>query len=922
MPRPHIAPIATLLLLGLGLSTLPAADLSLAENGIRADVGGMGTWTVPYPLLQPGDRKPLSVAVAKGEAVVSYPEGRAVVRLAAGGRVELRFQDLPAEVKAFRLTVNAGPDYADGGRWQMVGGPGGDFPAQQPEQPFLFQGQAEGIAITDPVGRSVRIAGLPSYAYNQLQDNREWGWKMFTWWANYPLNPGWTVHAFAITSSQPDTIAIQVDRFGQTTRKDFPGKVRDEAELIADRDAEAAYYASFEPQATDAYGGLPGTKERFGLEATGFFRVEQLDDGRWLLVTPEGNACFHLGICSFEFDPGEDATWVVGREDIYEWLPPKEGAFAQAWHHESWWSDKAVSFFAANCVRKYGPDFDKAEHLATMIDRVTAMGFNAIGAFAQPSDEIKQAKHVPYVRHIGFGPDLPGIRGVPDPFDPETLRKMDESWAKRLAPHADDPLIVGYFFANEQGMEDIPRGIPKLDGSHAAKRELVTMLRARHGDDIAAFNAAWGLDAERFDQLADRALPVQTEAAFADVEAYTEHFLETLYRVTAETFRKYDPNHLMLGHRWQPGTANSEVLCRMAGRYMDVVSINYYTLGVDKAFVERLHRWTGGKPQMWSEFYYTSGPESNAAGGGLDMATQDLRGQAYRQYVEHAADLGFVVGIEWFTLVDQAVTGRWFSKLTGERNNTGIFNVADRPYRDMIAHMATAHQTVYEVWLDGREPFVLDDPRFTGAGRRTATVQAGRVEAGATMAIDGAVDGWPGRPGERIGGDRLVSGKDAEGFEATFKLSWDHEHLYLLANVIDPTPMRNTKTGGQLWNGDAIELFIGHEDPDRAGSLLFSDRQLLLGAKSDGEPDRSHVVNAPEQPAIPMAVVPDTGGYTLEAAIPWSALGIQPKDGTDLLFDIAIDDSAGDGRSRQLMWNGGSKNSSDRSYWGRLTLVP
>ena len=85
------------------------------------------------------------------------------------------------------------------------------------------------------------------------------------------------------------------------------------------------------------------------------------------------------------------------------------------------------------------------------------------------------------------------------------------------------------------------------------------------------------------------------------------------------------------------------------------------------------------------------------------------------------------------------------------------------------------------------------------------------------------------------------------------------------------------------------------------------------------------MVNAASQPLIATSVTPsvDGKGYTLEAAIPWTALGVTPKHGKTLLFDLAAGNSAdGKQRSSQLVWNGGARNSSDRSAWGRLTLVP
>ena len=73
--------------------------------------------------------------------------------------------------------------------------------------------------------------------------------------------------------------------------------------------------------------------------------------------------------------------------------------------------------------------------------------------------------------------------------------------------------------------------------------------------------------------------------------------------------------------------------------------------------------------------------------------------------------IGFVIGIEWFTLVDQATTGRWFSKYTGESCNTGLFSVADRPWKPMVEEMAKANANVYDVVEGKRAPFAWEDAR-------------------------------------------------------------------------------------------------------------------------------------------------------------------------------------------------------------------
>jgi hypothetical protein len=141
------------------------------------------------------------------------------------------------------------------------------------------------------------------------------------------------------------------------------------------------------------------------------------------------------------------------------------------------------------------------------------------------------------------------------------------------------------------------------------------------------------------------------------------------------------------------------------------MSFNYYTNGVDKDFLRRIHRWTGSRPMMMSEFFWGASKESGLAGG-REVATQQERGLAYRNYVEQCASLGFVVGIEWFTMIDQSVTGRWFQGFDGERANTGILAVTARPWKAMLDEAIKTNYGIYKVLLGDQQPFVFDDPRF------------------------------------------------------------------------------------------------------------------------------------------------------------------------------------------------------------------
>jgi hypothetical protein len=358
---------------------------------------------------------------------------------------------------------------------------------------------------------------------------------------------------------------------------------------------------------------------------------------------------------------------------------------------------------------------------------------------------------------------------------------------------------------------------------------------------------------------------------------------------------------------------------RTAGKYLDVVSANYYTYELETGFLKRIHQLSGGRPVLLSEWHYGA-TNQGLSGGAREVRDQRERGLAYRNYVEQAASLGFVIGQEWFSYLDQPLTGRWFQRDNGEKGNIGLVNVADRPYKEFLSEATRANFGVYDVLLGKKAPFRLEDPRFSGTLGGNRVVLVPRTLP--NMTINGAQDNWPGLPAERI--TRLVSGTNPENEKpasADFRLAWDDINLYLFIQVKDPTPMQNPNTGDGIWQGDSIELFSGADKLNEGGALQFGDRQILLSAQKGPDGYRSFFNNAPKQLNVKMVAVRNVAGdgYTLEAAIPWAGLGFNPRENQEILFDLGFNDTTS-GR-RQFMWNGGARNSGDRGAWGRARLV-
>ncbi len=902
---------------------------SLTEEGAVIHCGVAGTFKLSLPYFRDlkGGKVDDPVLSDDGKRVSwTYPAGgKAELELIDKHTIKITFSELPDQANKARIDMRLPGVLKDGGKWAVGDGSLTEFPLEKPEKPFLYQGNDTSFTVIHPTGPGFRISGLLPGTYQQLQDNREWRTNNFSWYASITLPRGNPKPTITIKLTRPEEASARVepiiDRFGQFVHVQFETKVTSQEELREDVQRDAEYYGSLNPPPTDRFGGLPGSGEKLGLRATGFFHIERLGD-RQVLVDPDGNLFFQLGLCLFA-TPCDDYTTVKGREAIYEWLPTAdEPAMKSTWRQGN---PGVVSFYLANRVRKFGKPFELAPFVAESIDRVRKWGFNSAGAFSSWDDagraEIRRG-NFPYVSFLPLGknvaPELPA-RKVWDPFDEGIEQRMDEAFAAIVAPKANDPLIIGWFIINEPLIEDVVKVVPSLKGNWGAKRRLVQMLREKY-PSIEAFNTAWETQVASFDALLDEPLIVATRAASADMQEYFELFLERRYSLVDKYFRKHNPNHLLIGDRWMPSTANNETLVKVAGKYLDVISVNYYAYGIDKAFLDRLHRWSGGKPLLLSEFYY-SARDQGLAGGGTRVADQHERGLAYRNYVEQAVATGYVIGVQWFSHLDQATTGRFFQGFNGEAFANGLVNVADRPYKPFLAEVMKTNYGIYDVILGKREPFAYDDPRFALKTETAAkTVAVSRMTQ--TVVLDGQHSEWPAVPPTRIGEDRLVLGHGTDPFEASYRLAWDDDHFYLYAEVRDTTPMQNRRPDHQIWGDDSIELFIGPENLDQGGTLQFGDRQVLIRALApDPELAPIYFLNAPRQVEAQVVVVPtvDGQGYVIEAAIPFAALGFVPTPGQEILFDVCVND--GGGGRRQLAWNGTSRNSSNRGVWGRAEFM-
>jgi hypothetical protein len=497
-----------------------------------------------------------------------------------------------------------------------------------------------------------------------------------------------------------------VDGFGQFLPGKWPEKVSS-AEMLRAKGAEEARIVAqwlAERPRRDRFGGLP---EVGGFRATGFFRTEQRD-GRWWLVTPEGNGFFSIGMDVIAL-AGE--TYIDGREPMFRDLPAPDGELAAHWsEHDDrggLWPQpgrafdhgRAFNFYTANLERKFGPDWRERWREET-VQRLEAWGFNTIGNWSEP--DLWAMHRLPYTVPLWLEGEF-WWGGMPDPFDPRFAVAADTTARNAAAQFGGDPWLIGYFVDNElswrRGSSTDPREYYALAintlarGPDSPAKSIFAAQLIETYREPERLAQAWGISLASWDGLRSEgfALPpanLDNPAVIRDLTAFTRRFAEAYFRTVAEALRRHDPDHLYLGSRFAWRTPEAVEAC---AQWCDVVSFNLYKRSIvdDHDEWARFHQL--GKPAMIGEFHFGSTDRGLFWEGIVGAGRESERGPAFARYLRAVADNPDFVGAHWFQYIDEPLTGR---TLDGENAHIGFVTVADLPYVDLAAAARDANLSV------------------------------------------------------------------------------------------------------------------------------------------------------------------------------------------------------------------------------------
>ncbi len=421
-------------------------------------------------------------------------------------------------------------------------------------------------------------------------------------------------------------------------------------------------YAPYEPFDTRTVENLAGYQKpdklpalsKYGgwldqrVKATGFFHVTKIND-RWWGVDPDGYLYINVALNSISTGKSDRNQKMV----IQKFGSPEK------------WINKTLEILEENGFNCAGSWSDEA---AIIADNKTAKrpfaytinwnfmstyGKERGGTFQQPG-------------HTGYPKDAIFV------FDPEFETFCDHH-ARKLLATRDDPNLFGHFSDNE-----MPFKLKSLDN-------FLSLPESEPGHQAAA---KW---------LKEQGITIE-QITDEHREAFMALVGEKYFSTVSKAIKKYDPNHMYIGARFYSEEKNHAEFMKRAGKYIDLISNNYYNYWTpDSTQMSSWTAWTG-KPFIVTE-YYTKGEDSgmpNQSGAGWIVRTQRDRGLFYQNYNLALLESKNCIGWHYFKYQDNDPTAKGVDPSNIDANK-GIVDNDYNLWTPMTDLMKELNTQVYSV---------------------------------------------------------------------------------------------------------------------------------------------------------------------------------------------------------------------------------
>ncbi len=369
--------------------------------------------------------------------------------------------------------------------------------------------------------------------------------------------------------------------------------------------------------------------------ATGYFSVAQ-SDGRWWLVTPQGEPFYAAGIDTVS--PVGDTDQVTG-----------------------------LCLYCQAIASEYPDDPDHSEWATATLAQLRSWGFNSLGDF---SDDSALGSQMPYEVQLTMA-------GTSDEdwFSPSFVTQADQVAATQIPKYANDPNVIGYFTD-----EELNWGPPD---SSVLLDQYLALPAGSPG--LAVAEQYVGEPDQFLSAVATRYFQVTTAAVrmydpnhlILGVKAEGQEIQSQLLQAAAPYVDVFSLEDYTL----QPG------LDGLIDKFWPEMLPDTPNLADMEQYAQR--------PLMIGEYAaLAAGPQDPNTAPGIYAVSPDqqTRANAYENFIAPLyQDAPWIVGDDWFEYYDEPAGGR---PGDGENNDFGMVNVEDQPYPTMESAMELMHSNI------------------------------------------------------------------------------------------------------------------------------------------------------------------------------------------------------------------------------------
>lgn len=387
------------------------------------------------------------------------------------------------------------------------------------------------------------------------------------------------------------------------------------------------------------FGGVNETKYK----ATGFFRVENIN-GRWWIIDPLGGRFIHRGIASVNTIPTDGA-----RAEVAKKFKNKEG-----------WARATATLLKENGFNGTGSWSDDSA-LESVEPRLVSTKLISLMATYGKSKGAKMGSG-----NMSYPGDCPFI------FDPE-FADFCKKECQKLSTEKNNPWLLGYFTDNE-----MPWRLNLLD----------KFLKLNDNDSGRLATEAWLLKNKiNKEKITDD-----------DRSAFLEYAADYYFKVTTSAIRAVDPNHMILGARYHSAAYNFSAVFKAAGRYCDIISVNYYWAWTPSKDLMDMWMKNAQKPFMITEWYAKAEDSgmANIGGAGWLVHTQKDRGAYYQNFTLSLLRHQGCVGWHWFKYADNDPDAKGVDPSNLD-SNKGIVTSRYVTYPPLLDAMREVNQRTYNL---------------------------------------------------------------------------------------------------------------------------------------------------------------------------------------------------------------------------------